>query len=39
MENIGTGSVYVDKIGVSTVDITLMVSGCKLSRVENIMVP
>ena len=38
MENIGTGTVYVDKIGVSTVNITLRVSGGKLSRVENLMV-
>ena len=38
MENIGTGTVYVDKIGDSTIDITLRVSGCKLNRVENLMV-
>ena len=39
MENIGTGTVYVDKISGSTdVVITLRVSGGKLSRVENLMV-
>ena len=39
MENIGTGTVYVDKINGSTdLNITLMVSGGKLSRVENLMV-
>ena len=39
MENIGTGTVYVDKISGSTdLDITLRVSGCKLNRVENLMV-
>ena len=36
MENIGTGTVYVDKINGSTgVNITLRVFGCKLSRVFN----
>ena len=36
MENIGTGTVYVDKISGSTdIDITLRVSGCKLSREFN----
>ena len=29
MESIGTGTVYVDKIGFSTVNITLRVSGGK----------
>ena len=39
MENIGTGTVYVDKINGSTdLNITLMVSGSKLSRVENLIV-
>ena len=39
LENIGTVTVYVDKISGSTdVDITLRVSGCKLSRVENLMI-
>ena len=39
MENMRTGTVYVDKISGSTdLNITLMVSGCKLSRVENLMV-
>ena len=36
MENIGTGTVYVDKINGSTgVDITLRVFGCKLDGVFN----
>ena len=36
MENLETGTVYVDKINGSTdLNITLMVSGCKLSRVFN----
>ena len=36
MENIGTGTVYVDKINGSTgVNVTLRVFGCKLSRVFN----
>ena len=36
MESIGTGTIYVDKISGSTdLDITLQVSGSKLSRVLN----
>ena len=39
MENIGIATVSVDKISGSTdVDITLRVSGGKLSRVENLMI-